>query len=32
LLLLAASIGDSETIALLLENKTIDINRKEKNS
>ena len=32
LLLLAASIGDSETISLLLENKTIDINRKEKNS
>jgi hypothetical protein len=32
LLLLAASIGDSEVIELLLENKTIDINRKEKTS
>jgi len=32
LLLLAASIGNEEILDLLLENKTIDINRKEKSS
>jgi len=32
LLLLASSIGDAEVVSLLLENKTIDINKKEKTS